>query len=471
MDNGTEVNRLDWKIYAISLVVGMTLAIVLIYWHQVLFHNDAYYRLFYKDKILLSIWLPFFQLFIYLIGIFEPPIVVYRIFSAFLGTLAVLAMMAWLRRTIGERCALIAGVLFLSNPLRAIYTSVPYQEGLFWTLLFIAFYAWERKGTRWIAIAVVCFNLAGLTRYEAWFLIPVVALFTQHFWAEERRSVRLGILSSYLLTPIGWTLARLFWLDHDHKGTLSIADNFQIAAARLVDVPLVKATTWPIVVFGVGTLLYLIWQSRIPRVIKLLIFFSAIDLIFIALFGPYPGMVPRSSYIPTITLILLTAYGFELLLENAKSRMMRFSVVLFLIFCIVFNLFQIKHLLDEWSGDRFEDLRIVGQYITQQLPSGTSALVFSVELDYRAIQVNAYPLDKETVVHGGEFFDENSLENVRDVLSGKPLGMLVESVDFPANPVVRRRLKARYLFTHIDTFAGFNFFKATPVLLFNRKVE
>jgi len=115
----------------------------------------------------------------------------------------------------GERWAVPAALLFVTNPFFLALSTVPYQESLMMAGLLFAFHFFYRE--RWWA-ASLALAMACLTRYEAWAAAPVLALV---YVLRKDRSL-IGCLKGGLL--FGWMPA--LWI-LTHRG-LSTPGSFVI---------------------------------------------------------------------------------------------------------------------------------------------------------------------------------------------------------------------------------------------------
>jgi len=108
--------------------------------------------------------------------------------------------------------AFAAWAVFLLNPNTLYLGSIPMTEPVFFAALFglLCFTVQFRKSGGWIALtgAAICALAGTLTRYEAWFLLPFVAVF---IWLSARR--RRWIAAALFCIVAG--AGPLLWLLHN----------------------------------------------------------------------------------------------------------------------------------------------------------------------------------------------------------------------------------------------------------------
>jgi len=159
--------------------LGLLFRIILLIFFPVPYGNDAAGRLYFRDSILTWHWLPVTQTMVYLTYWLTNSVWLVRLIFAVAGSLAAVAFAFYLQIVASRRAALIGGALFTINA-HAVYLSLmPYQEIVFLGLFFgsLAFFILEKTApsrARNFFIGSLLYGLACLTRYEAWFILPVL---------------------------------------------------------------------------------------------------------------------------------------------------------------------------------------------------------------------------------------------------------------------------------------------------------
>ena len=208
------------------------LRLLLLFLFPVPYGHDGFGRLFFKDQVLLGHWLPLTQFIVWVcFKLLDNPFLVRLVFAV------VTACGGWgfylfLRLVTNRFLALTGGLVFSSNALFLFLSLMPYQDVLFLGLLFGSLaLLFGEQGLR-SRVGSLLFGLACLTRYESWFILPVL------FYLKLRASPALRHWSS---TPLllgrtalflGW--APLLWLvlNRVYRGSFS-AFLFQTEDSRL----------------------------------------------------------------------------------------------------------------------------------------------------------------------------------------------------------------------------------------------
>jgi hypothetical protein len=332
-----------WPGLVVALVaLGLRLALVLRY--PLLYDVDAYGRWTSRDHPFSTLWVPLFQVALYLVTRVADSILAARLLSVFFGATAALAFWLLLRRAfasgrlplqgLGPRAtngsasarafgALVAylGALLLAvNPLFVTFSIVPYQEGLFFTLAFLALWlALEPDKIRWPWLSLVL-ALAGLTRYEGWLL--ALCIWLLFLWRRWRGGTLTGRFAFGSALALGW--APLLWIAINRNvsptGIQTLAPTLDPASllatlgvewsAWQLDLPLAGGA------LALGGLLWLGWQARRGRELAwLLLAFLLGDVLVIAFLRPFgPGAVR----LPLLALPVVIVGVSGLLVDGAR---------------------------------------------------------------------------------------------------------------------------------------------------------
>lgn len=306
----------------------MAFRLLLLGLYPVPYGEDAFGRLFFKDHLFLSHWLPLTQGIIVLLSRFGAGIFEIRLLFAVIAALAGGAFGFYLHQFLSRPAALFGALLFTLSPLYTILSLMPYQELPFLGLLFAALgLAGREPGlrSRRIVAASILFGLACLTRYESWFLIPFLFVWTT-FRSRDvslgARLIRSGILWGW--SPMFWLLvSRLAFGSWD--GFLFQTADSAFYAARSWPEPVwmirysVRILYW-VGLFGsplVALSLLGAWRIsrrpwRIPAPLLLGLGQTALALIFyVVVLGRDQDTVFRFSALPIAAAITLSAVGFE----------------------------------------------------------------------------------------------------------------------------------------------------------------
>jgi hypothetical protein len=165
-----------------------------------------------------GIWLPGFMYLTGLVSDLLPLWIALRLFNAVLGTATVPLFFATVAPLFGRTAGVIGAALVASLPLHVELSATALTEvsAVFEILAAVALLtrAVHRAGrARWALVvpAVGSLALASMTRYEAWFLLP---LFPAYYWlCTGHGRATLGMAAALAAFPAAWTLG-----NHLHEG-------------------------------------------------------------------------------------------------------------------------------------------------------------------------------------------------------------------------------------------------------------
>lgn len=198
--------------------------LVLLFFFPAPYGNDAAGRLYYRDNIWMSHWLPVTQVLVHASYAATHSVEAVRLLFAFITSLSAAAFTFYLQAFCHQRAALIGGVLFATNSLFVFLSLMPYQEIVFLGLLFgsLAFFAretGEQKPMCNFAAGALLYGCACLTRYEAWFILPALALARiRREFAAYRASVAVRRLITSL-AGLSWGPALWLLLNWQYWGS------------------------------------------------------------------------------------------------------------------------------------------------------------------------------------------------------------------------------------------------------------
>jgi hypothetical protein len=184
-------------------LLGFGLAAGIIFSNPIIFGGDPLNRLLHRDKFVMGHQLPMLQVLIFAVTKISPDPALVRYLVAFIGGMAGVGFYWVVTDLFGEKWALPAALLFVSNPFFLAQSTVPYQEGLMLAGLLFAFHFFYTE--RWL-FSSLFLAMACLTRYEAWAAGPVLAL--TYVLRKDRSAMgwlRAGALFGWM--PVLWILA------------------------------------------------------------------------------------------------------------------------------------------------------------------------------------------------------------------------------------------------------------------------
>ena len=188
--------------------LGFLYRVLLLWWFPALYGGDSVGRLYYRDSIFFGHWLPFLQAVIVASYKLTQSVMAVRVIIIAMASTAAMMFYDFVRRLAGERAGFIAGLLFTFSPLYVYLSLVPYQEVIFLGLLvgalaFLFDTGWQRGA------GFLLYGLACLTRYEAWFLLPVVLVMEIR---RTGRTVTLARLKQLFLFVLGICWGPFLWI-------------------------------------------------------------------------------------------------------------------------------------------------------------------------------------------------------------------------------------------------------------------
>jgi len=166
----------------------------------------------YRDDILVAHWPPLTQVFTHYAYLITGSVFGVRIAFAVVTSFLGIAFFDFLTLFQDRKPAFYNALFLTLNPLIIFLSIVPYQEVL---LLIFTFYTLVYLYTSNYVLSAICFGLACLTRFEAWFLAPFIL-----YWLYDtrRRGQSLlnlfGVASLYSLGFIAWFLINYFAYGH-----------------------------------------------------------------------------------------------------------------------------------------------------------------------------------------------------------------------------------------------------------------
>lgn len=156
---------------------GLLLRVLLLLLFPVPYGNDGIGRIYFKNNLFFGHWLPLTQFFVYLSAQLDDNIMAIRATFACLGALSACGFYLFLRMLTSRTMAMIGGLLCSVNSFYIVLSLMPYQDVLFLGLFYSAL-AFLFKDDRILSskVGAVFYGLACLTRYESWFILPLLVI-------------------------------------------------------------------------------------------------------------------------------------------------------------------------------------------------------------------------------------------------------------------------------------------------------
>lgn len=194
-------------------LLALSFRLLLLFLFPVPYGNDAAGRLYFRDTLWIGHWLPLTQGLVNATFTLTHSVVAVRLVFALTTSLAAVAFAYYLQHIAGRRVAVIGGVLFATNAQLTTLSLMPFQEVIFLGLLFGGLAFWQQADANsarryHFIVGAGLYGLACLTRYEAWFILPVLAV--AHLWRSHRRQQPWPRAILEAVAGFGW--APLLWL-------------------------------------------------------------------------------------------------------------------------------------------------------------------------------------------------------------------------------------------------------------------
>lgn len=221
--------RDSWRTPVALFALGLTVRLLFISLHPIVYGGDSVMRMMNADRILIAYQLPFLQLLIFAANLLSPDPGLLRYLMALIGSLAGVAFY-WLSSVLwGRDAARLCALFFILNPFILVHSLVPYQEVLVLLLLCGGLaLLFENNSRGRLALASLCLGLACLTRYEAWIVTAAAAGF--HWFNKRGKRSPLPAWKSGLETFLLFGWAPTLWT-FLHQG-LSPSGTFVLEGIR-----------------------------------------------------------------------------------------------------------------------------------------------------------------------------------------------------------------------------------------------
>jgi len=445
-----------WLELLAVFLLGLLIRIAFIHVHPAIYGGDTLARIMNADRILLAYQLPLLQLLIYLVNLVSSDPLIVRYLMSFIGALAGVAFDLFSTTLLDRPTARLAGLFFVFSPFLLVHSIVPYQEILMLLFLCLGLYCMlrpgrssssghtlERHSTKgsvppWtrgdfrgvpeteghpnlpltpslskegerrfqpsIGWASLFLGLACLTRYEAWVITAVAALY--YLVTRLKGHSPLSYLRLLLKTMAIFGWAPLLWVLL-HRG-VSPQGTFVVEGpapwARFWRIPYVGSMAvyhaGPVVALLAGFGLLKFWKSSLWKNREIQMVLAAASLLMLSLVFSAHGVEPDPQRYVTDReahwFILFAFWAAALGLSALKQPLMPLagtspskpltdfrnlrvvSYYLVLILAVVWGTFQTSQYIKRLLADQNLILDYaVAQHLEQNLLDGEVALVFA----------------------------------------------------------------------------------------------
>ena len=377
---------------------SLTLRCVLLVLFPAPYGNDGFGRIFFSDQLFLSHWLPLTQLIVQLGAQLSDGILPIRLLFALCGSLAAFGFYLYLRLFLDRGLAFLGGLLFSVSPLYLMLSLMPYQDvlflGLFYASLALLLEDAPPLRSRWGSLL---YGLASLTRYESWFLIPVLIVWKARVEGSgSRPSARvLGLLRAtiffawapllwFVLSFLHWgrwggflfqTQDRSFYAWNPHVDGLWIVQYLgqMLYWIGLFGSPIVLFSAWAFLSWAFGG------EKPGPALRLLLLFGGLVLVFFFFIIGKEHDTVFRFAMIPLSVVLVMTVVG----MGKARDWMVRRRpawferlgpvVLVFLITALI--VYAAVPLAGLDRSAEFQDPFLIAQHLDATVEPGQKVLV------------------------------------------------------------------------------------------------
>ncbi len=410
------------------------LRLLLLFFFPIPYGHDGFGRLFFKDHIFLAHWLPLTQFIVWASSrLLDDPFLV-RVVFALLTSFSGWGFYLFLRLVTNRFLALTGGLVFSSNALFLFLSLMPYQDVLFLGLLFgsLAFLFGE-QGLR-SRVGSLLFGLACLTRYESWFLLPVLFYLKLRARPAFRQWSSTPLLLGRTTLFLGW--APLLWLTMNrfYWGTFSAflfqtpdtsfyAWNPHLDAGWMVGYA-ARMFYWiglfgsPLVFLApLGLRLLLLRRGRLHTSLSVLAVFGGLVFAFyFVIMGRNQDTVFRFVLIPLTLALLLAILGLGPILEKLQRRRLSWRLG-YAALLVVLSVYGSIPVIQVTRTDEYRDPFLIAEQLNSRLRQGEKALVIARRLD--PAEAGPLPYQRIAVQSGAHRIFSSGL-----VEEGNPLKLL-----------------------------------------------
>jgi hypothetical protein len=363
-------------------ITGLLLRVWLLHAYPIIFGGDTVLRLANRNHILLSYQLPMLQLLIYGISLVSRDLLPVRCLMAVIGAAAGLGFYWMIRCFVSERNAVIAALLFTTNPFLVEISIVPYQELLMLAGLLFAFQYFFRE--QWVA-ASGSLALACLARYEAWIASPLLAI------ARGRNAAALARASLLFgWVPVAWVL---FHVGLSAPGTYVVEwpkSPWRLMRWVYLGWITVKNTPAPVLALA-ATGLWHAYRKKMFRDVRVRVLAGFLGLFLLGILFSSHGVPPnpewfvasREAAIVIAAAMTLVAFGLEELSGSSRPWLASALAALGLVWCVVDSH---RFLRRDTSDPHLQMSYQLAQYLDRSVKGEEKVLIVAKPLPEEMIQ-------------------------------------------------------------------------------------
>jgi len=320
---GSEIEQRRGKRLSIAAsgvaAATFALGLYLIWRYPVIYWDDAYTRLAYRDQVLVGRWLPAMQMLVFLTGKLPAGLVMLRVLLAGIAAGGVLAVYQYTARVFNPAAGLLAAALLATHTLFIALATVPYREVLIATLCFLVLPLLDRASEpRRRAAAYGLVVLLNLTRYDAWLFVPIFVLleacrgFETGVW---KAAIHTGVPAALIMgaVPVAWTLfGPIAVLEHE-TGVLEriLSGEVRALLTGMLDHGWWR-TRWDLLLLGAAGAAAALADPNKRRHPLRLLSLAGIQFSFLTIAGIWRAENLRMTFLPTVLLIPYAAGAYLL---------------------------------------------------------------------------------------------------------------------------------------------------------------
>jgi hypothetical protein len=403
----------SWRGIVLLFLLGLIVRLAFIHLYPAVYGGDSVMRMMHTDKILIAYQLPLLQLLLYLANCVSSNPLWVRYLMSLLGAFAGVAFYLLSCTLWGSWVGFASSLFFVFNPLLLVHSIVPYQEILMLLTLCLGLYYLLRSDpNQHLGRASLYLGLACLTRYEAWLITAVAALYYGFSRAREPSVIRVGSLLR-IGAYFGW--APVLWLVFQRG--LSPEGTFVLegvsSSGRFYRIPYILGMTLyhagPLLLFLAVAGLFDFWKWSLWKIRRNQMLLVGTLLLVSGLIFSAHGVPPdparyitdREAHWPILWIFLMAGLGLSKIKEwlqpaaepagsreeSVGLRLQKKTYLLVLLAALLWGLYETNHrIVSLISQPNLSVDYAVACYLEDHLAAEAKALVFAKPLPPSAIQ-------------------------------------------------------------------------------------